>query len=162
LHTWVGLFFVVIFAACTAPKNFTTDAQTPHGKPWQGRINITVQSDPPRSMSASFSLEGDAQNGELHLFSPLGTTLASLQWRPGGARWLQDGQLREYDSIAQITEEITGAALPMVAMFDWLEGRLAPSSGWQADLSALASGTLVARRVFPEPFVVLRIKLDTP
>ena len=64
--------------------------------------------------------------------------------------------------MAHLTEETTGAALPMDAMFDWLEGRPTLSPGWQADLSALNQGSLVAKRTSPEPFVILRIKLDTP
>ena len=64
--------------------------------------------------------------------------------------------------MAHLTEETTGAALPMGAIFDWLEGKATASPGWQADLSALNQGTLVAKRVSPEPLVVLRIKLDTP
>jgi outer membrane lipoprotein LolB len=136
--------------------------QTPSTKQWQGRISVTVESDPPRNMSASFSLDGDARQGELNLFSPLGTTLATLQWNPSTTQWLQGSQQRRFDSMAHLTEETTGAALPMDAMFDWLEGRATPSPGWQADLSALNQGSLVAKRVSPEPFVILRIKLDTP
>jgi outer membrane lipoprotein LolB len=113
-------------------------------------------------MSAGFSLDGDVRQGELNLFSPLGTTLATLQWNPTITQWLQGGQQRRYDSMAHLTEETTGAALPMGAMFDWLEGKATASPGWLADLSALNQGTLVAKRVSPEPLVVLRIKLDTP
>jgi outer membrane lipoprotein LolB len=74
-------------------------------------------------MSAGFSLDGDARQGELNLFSPLGTTLATLQWNPATTQWLQGGQHRRYDSMAHLTEETTGAALPMDAMFDWLQGK---------------------------------------
>jgi outer membrane lipoprotein LolB len=137
-------------------------SQAPSTKQWQGRISVTVQSDPPRNMSAGFSLDGDARQGELNLFSPLGTTLATLQWNPTSTQWLQGSQQRRYDSMAHLTEETTGAALPMDAMFEWLEGRATPSPGWQADLSALNQGSLIAKRITPEPLVVLRIKLDTP
>jgi outer membrane lipoprotein LolB len=113
-------------------------------------------------MSAGFSLEGDARQGELNLFSPLGTTLATLQWNPTTTQWLQGSQQRRYDSMAHLTEEVTGAALPMDAMFDWLQGKSTHSIGWQADLSSIHQGTLLAKRLSPEPLVVLRIKLDTP
>jgi outer membrane lipoprotein LolB len=137
-------------------------AQAASAKQWQGRISVTVQSDPPRNMSAGFSLEGDARQGELNLFSPLGTTLATLQWNPTTTQWVQGSQQRRYDSMAHLTEETTGAALPMDAMFDWLEGKATASPGWLADLSTLQLGSLLAKRVSPEPLVVLRIKLDTP
>ena len=162
MRVWASLWLVVLLAACSTSAPNRLVLQTPSTKQWQGRISVTVQSDPPRNLSASFSLDGDAHQGELNLFSPLGTTLATLQWNPTSTQWLQGSQQRRYDSMAHLTEETTGAALPMDAMFDWLEGRATPSPGWQADLSALNQGNLVAKRVSPEPFVILRIKLDTP
>jgi len=162
MHVWASIWLVVLLAACATPAPIHSVSQAPSTKQWQGRISVTVQSDPPRNMSAGFSLDGDARQGELNLFSPLGTTLAKLQWNPTSTQWLQGSQQRRYDSMAHLTEETTGAALPMDAMFDWLEGRATPSPGWQADLSALNQGSLIAKRITPEPLVVLRIKLDTP
>jgi len=157
-----SIWLLVLLAACATPTPSRSVAQAPSDKQWQGRLSVTVQSDPPRNMSAGFSLDGDARQGELNLFSPLGTTLATLQWNPATTQWLQGSQQRRYDSMAHLTEETTGAALPMDAMFDWLQGKATASPGWQADLSALNQGTLIARRLSPEPLVVLRIKLDTP
>jgi len=162
MRAWVSLCLVVLLSACATPTSIRTNAQASIDKQWQGRLSVTVQSDPPRNMSAGFSLEGDAHQGELNLFSPLGTTLATLRWNPTTTQWVQGSQQRRYDSMTHLTEETTGAALPMGAMFDWLEGKATSSPGWQADLSALNQGTLVAKRVSPEPLVVLRIKLDTP
>jgi len=162
MRVWASIWLLVLLAACATPTPFRSVAQAPSDKQWQGRLSVTVQSDPPRNMSAGFSLDGDARQGELNLFSPLGTTLATLQWNPATTQWLQGSQQRRYDSMAHLTEETTGAALPMDAMFDWLQGKATASPGWQADLSALNQGTLIARRLSPEPLVVLRIKLDTP
>ena len=162
MRVWASIWLVVLLAACATPAPIRSVSQAPSTKQWQGRISVTVQSDPPRNMSAGFSLDGNARQGELNLFSPLGTTLATLQWNPTSTQWLQGSQQRRYDSMAHLTEETTGAALPMDAMFDWLEGRATPSPGWQADLSALNQGSLIAKRITPEPLVVLRIKLDTP
>jgi len=162
MRVWASIWLLVLLAACATPTPSRSVAQAPSDKQWQGRLSVTVQSDPPRNMSAGFSLDGDARQGELNLFSPLGTTLATLQWNPATTQWLQGSQQRRYDSMAHLTEETTGAALPMDAMFDWLQGKATPSPGWQADLSALNQGTLIARRLSPEPLVVLRIKLDTP
>ena len=162
MRVWASIWLLVLLAACATPTPSRSLAQAPSDKQWQGRLSVTVQSDPPRNMSAGFSLDGDARQGELNLFSPLGTTLATLQWNPATTQWLQGSQQRRYDSMAHLTEETTGAALPMDAMFDWLQGKATASPGWQADLSALNQGTLIARRLSPEPLVVLRIKLDTP
>ena len=162
MRVWASIWLLVLLTACATPTPIRSIAQSPSDKQWQGRLSVTVQSDPPRNMSAGFSLEGDARQGELNLLSPLGTTLATLQWNPTTTQWFQGSQQRRYDSMAHLTEETTGAALPMGAMFDWLEGKATASPGWQADLSALNQGTLVAKRVSPEPLVVLRIKLDTP
>jgi len=162
MRVWASIWLLVLLTACATPTPSRSVAQVPSDKQWQGRLSVTVQSDPPRNMSAGFSLDGDARQGELNLFSPLGTTLATLQWNPATTQWLQGSQQRRYDSMAHLTEETTGAALPMDAMFDWLQGKATASPGWQADLSALNQGTLIARRLSPEPLVVLRIKLDTP
>ena len=162
MRVWASIWLLVLLKACATPTPSLFAAQAPSDKQWQGRLSVTVQSDPPRNMSAGFSLDGDARQGELNLFSPLGTTLATLQWNPATTQWLQGSQQRQYDSMAHLTEETTGAALPMDAMFDWLQGKATASPGWQADLSALNQGTLIARRLSPEPLVVLRIKLDTP
>lgn len=162
MRVWASIWLVVLLAACATPAPIRSVSQAPSTKQWQGRISVTVQSDPPRNMSAGFSLDGNARQGELNLFSPLGTTLATLQWNPTSTQWLQGSQQRRYDSMAHLTEETTGAALPMDAMFEWLQGRATPSPGWQADLSALNQGSLIAKRITPEPLVVLRIKLDTP
>jgi len=162
MRVWASIWLVVLLAGCATPVPIRSVSQAPSTKQWQGRISVTVQSDPPRNMSAGFSLDGNARQGELNLFSPLGTTLATLQWNPTSTQWLQGSQQRRYDSMAHLTEETTGAALPMDAMFEWLQGRATPSPGWQADLSALNQGSLIAKRITPEPLVVLRIKLDTP
>lgn len=162
MRVWASIWLVVLLAACATPASIRPLAQGSSEKQWQGRLSVTVQSDPPRNMSAGFSLDGDARQGELNLFSPLGTTLATLRWNPTTTQWVQGSQQRRYDSMAHLTEETTGAALPMDAMFDWLQGKATSSPGWQTDISALNQGTLVAKRLSPEPLVVLRIKLDTP
>ena len=51
--------------------------------PWSGRLSLQVDSEPPQGFHAGFELLGNAQTGELRLFSPLGSALAKLpvgQW----------------------------------------------------------------------------------
>jgi outer membrane lipoprotein LolB len=55
---------------------------------------------------------------------------------------------------------VTGAALPVAALFDWLAGRAADVAGWQVDLSLREQGRLSARRDTPRPGAELRLVLD--
>ena len=111
-------------------------------------------------MSASFLLRGDINNGELDLYSPLGTTVAALQWSPQFVQLNDGSKIQFFSSLAALTEKTTGAALPIDAIFSWLQGRDARATGWQADLSDMPQGALTARRTTPIPEVTLRIKLD--
>jgi outer membrane lipoprotein LolB len=62
--------------------------------------------------------------------------------------------------MEDFTEQLTGSALPVSALFDWLKGKPHEAIGWQADLSTLQDGALIARRTTPLPAVTLRLKLD--
>jgi len=127
---------------------------------WRGRLALRVESNPVQSFSAGLELRGDAQVGELLLFSPLGTTLLAVSWRPGQATLRRDGGAREFDSMSTLTQEALGADLPMNALFAWLAGDNARIAGWQADLSGLGSGRLAARRSEPAPAAELRLILE--
>ncbi len=157
-----ALLMGLVLAGCTTPNHPTkavTADQASHPD-WQGRISVQVLGDAPSSMSASFVLRGDAHNGELDLYSPLGTTVGALQWTPQLVE-LSDGNKHQFfSSLAELTEKTTGAALPIDAIFGWLQGRDEQATGWQADLSAASQGTVTAKRTAPTPEVTLRIKLD--
>jgi outer membrane lipoprotein LolB len=164
---WFALLMGAMLAGCAAPSRTpqTLGSNSPSNLPaqlpeWQGRISVQVLGDTPSSMSASFSLRGNASNGELDLYSPLGTTLAALQWTPQLVQLSDGGKHQYFNSLAELTEKATGAALPVDAIFAWLQGRDVQATGWQADLSAVSQGTLTARRTDPAPEVTLRIKLD--
>lgn len=151
-----------MLAGCATPSRTpkATTSEQSNSQDWQGRISVQVFGDTPSSMSASFLLRGDANHGELDLYSPLGTTLGALQWTP---QWVQlnDGSKHQYfNSLAELTEKTTGATLPINAIFGWLRGLDEQATGWQADLSAISQGALTARRTAPAPEVTLRIKLD--
>ncbi len=111
-------------------------------------------------MSAGFSLRGNARHGELDLYSPLGTTLGALQWAPQTVQLSQNGSRQNFQSLSDLTEKTMGAALPIDAMFQWIQGNQATATGWQADLSSATQGVVTARRTAPLPEVSLRIKLD--
>ena len=164
---WLACLIWVLLAGCATPSrpsqaiNASSPANMSAQLPeWQGRISVQVLGDVPSSMSASFSLRGNAHNGALDLYSPLGTTLGALQWTPQRVH-LSDGSKHQYfNSLAELTEKATGAALPVDAIFGWLQGQDVQATGWQADLSAVSQGSLIARRTAPSPEVTLRIKLD--
>jgi outer membrane lipoprotein LolB len=158
-HGYVLLALAALLMGCASPARLPSSTSTQEQE-WQGRMSVSVQTTPPTHMSASFSLRGQAQNGSLNLYSPLGTTLATLDWTANAAYMQQGQQQQRFDSLEALTEQATGAALPVSALFDWLQGTPSPAPGWQVDLSTLAQGSLKARRFFPAPEVTLRIKLD--
>jgi outer membrane lipoprotein LolB len=146
-------------SACALPPRAPDTAGQSY---WNGRLGLQVDGDKPQSFSAGFELRGAPQAGELSLYSPLGATLAQLRWAPGMAELQADGQRREYPSIDALTQEATGTALPLPALFAWLDGQPADVPGWQADLSRIADGRLIARRSAPLPTAELRIVLQLP
>lgn len=126
-----------------------------------GRLALAVQDQPGQSFSAAFELRGRPQAGELTLLNPLGATIAVLRWEPGRAVLQRPGQAPQpWPSIEAMLEQVTGAALPLAALFDWLAGTPTQVPGWEADLSQLSDGRLRARRLAPPPQADLRIVLD--
>jgi outer membrane lipoprotein LolB len=123
-------------------------------------MTLQLQSEPPQQWHASFELQGSAEQGELLLLSPIGTTLAKLSWTPGAARLEQGGRTELSDKLSSLSERLGGTPLPVSALFEWLAGRPADVPGWQADLSGHAQGRLTAQRSQPAPVATLRILLD--
>ena len=159
---WLVLLMGVFLTGCATSIRTTEPINMEHAMSpeWQGRISVQVLGDNPTAMSASFLLRGNAKNGELDLYSPIGTTLGALQWTPQLVQLSDGGKHQYFNSLAELTEKATGAALPVEAIFAWLQGEQANVTGWQADLSNVSQGSLFARRTAPAPEVTLRIKLD--
>jgi outer membrane lipoprotein LolB len=127
---------------------------------WSGRLALQVAENQSQSFSAGFELKGNAREGELTLFSPLGGTLALLSWAPGSATLKNGGQVRQFESLDALVTHATGSALPVAALFDWLRGVNTPVPGWEADLAQLGQGRLHARRLQPPPEADLRVAID--
>ena len=140
--------------ACATPRTPPSTAF------WSGRLALQVQSEPARQWFANFELQGNADQGELLLLSPIGTSLAKLSWTPRAAQLEQGGRTLHGASLSQLSERLSGTALPVAALFDWLLGKPADAPGWQADLSGHAQGRLTAQRLQPSPAATLRIVLD--
>lgn len=127
---------------------------------WSGRLALQLQSTPPQNWSASFELQGSAEQGQMVLLSPLGTTLAKLSWSPRSALLEQGADKTESSNLQSLSQKLTGTDLPIHAIFEWLQGRETSARGWDVDLSALNEGRLSARRMAPAPEALLRILLD--
>ena len=139
---------------------------------WQGRLALRVAPDGPlaqgesgaqpqaQSFSAGFELTGNAQTGSLLLFSPLGTTVAELNWTAQTATLRANGETRPFGSLAELLKEATGTEIPVASLFAWLAGDNAATPGWLADLSQHALGRVVARRSAPLPAVELRLVIE--
>lgn len=127
---------------------------------WSGRLALQVEDQASQSFSALFELRGSAQSGGLVLISPLGSRLAQLDWKDGHAQIVTGAQeVRTSDSLENLLQNVTGTRIPIAALFSWLQGTQATVPGWQADLSGLTEGRLIARRDDPAPKATLRIAL---
>lgn len=154
-----GLIASILIAGCASPKRAegTFDTQSEF---WSGRLGLTLESEPPQSYSAGFTLTGNARAGELSLSSPLGSTLAVMHWQPGQALLRQGDQISSFGSVDELAASVTGTPLPVRALFGWLNGEPQAVEGWHADLSRLSDGRLTARRLMPLPTAELRVVLD--
>lgn len=129
---------------------------------WSGRMSLRVDSAPPQSFSAFFDLRGNPRTGQLQLTSPIGSTLGLARWSPGEATLQSGSDIRQFDSVESMIEAATGAAIPLDALFGWLDGRQQSVAGWRADLSQVQAGRLQAVRESPTPSADLRIVFERP
>jgi outer membrane lipoprotein LolB len=158
LHAPLLAIFLIAGCAVNPRATGQNDQQR---EAWAGRISLQVASEPAQSFSAIFELKGRAENGELTLISPLGNVLGVLRWSPGQALLDRGNQnIQQFASIDELMERTTGAAIPLTALFGWLQGSNASVSGWSADLSRHGEGRVSARRTLPAPEADLRVVLD--
>ena len=127
-----------------------------------GRMAINERVDNGRRFSAAFELQGTATQGELSIFTPLGSVLRKLVWDAESARLLDGSSEQRFANLAELSRAALGTELPIAALFDWLEGRATEVAGWQIDLSRHAQGRIMATREAPAPAVELRVVLDLP
>ena len=154
------VFAIILVAGCTRSVS-TTALNELKEDFWAGRISLHVQSEPEQSFSAVFELRGKVERGELTLTSPLGNMLGVLRWAPGEAVLDSGGgKVQRFDSVDTMMAQTTGAAVPLSALFAWLQGDNAHVSGWSADLSRQGEGRISAKRTQPTPLADLRVVLD--
>lgn len=122
-------------------------------------MSLQVEGQASQSFSAAFELYGDARQGGLVLTSPLGSRLAQVEWQDGHAQLTTAQEMRSSHSLDALLEDVTGAQIPVAALFQWLKGVHSTTPGWRADLSNLEQGRLVAHRDTPAPQATLRLAL---
>ena len=121
--------------------------------------------------NGAFELSGQPTAGQLGLSTPLGSLVARAVWRDGDVRLQTPEDERRFDDLDALTREMLGEAIPVAALFDWLQGKpwaqaahTAQGSGfeqlgWQIDLSHFGDGLIVATRK-AEPAVTLKARID--
>lgn len=150
----------ILIAGCAHPISATA-LNEQKNELWTGRISLHILSEPEQSFSAGFELKGKPSLGELTLISPLGNVLGVLRWSPGKAELDSGNQkIQHFDSVDALMAQATGAAVPLTALFAWLQGDKANVSGWSADLSRRSEGRISAKRAQPAPQADLRVVLD--
>lgn len=154
---------LLLLAGCATPRTSRNAAvQTSSSSSWSGRLSLRVDDTASQSFAALFDLNGTPERGTLSLTSPIGSTLADLSWTPTEALLRSGGQTRRYESVDALVTAATGAAVPVRALFAWLDGRDEDVTGWRPDLSRIADGRLNAVRETPSPRAELRVIFDRP
>lgn len=153
------LFALFLIAGC-AQQPLAKAPASQEAAAWRGRLALRIDDPEHPSFYASFELTGHARAGELLLSSPLGNIVASLRWTPQAAFLRSNGETRQFDSLDALAAEAIGTPIPIATLFQWLDGREAVAPGWQADLSQLPQGRLLARRTYPAPVAELRLILE--
>lgn len=146
-----------LLIGCVQAPQRPTDASQQY---WSGRLALHIEAEPAQSFNAGFELTGSAQAGMLTLHSPLGNTLAELRCTAHHAQLSNGTEQRQAGTLEQLLRELTGTDIPVQALFAWLQGQDMPAAGWQADLSRLAEGRLLATRHSPAPPATLRLILE--
>lgn len=157
-----ALLVTAVLAGCSTPSQRNLPAEDSAGSIetqvfYRGRLALKIDSDeasdsgPPKgqSFSAGFELVGNPQTGSLMLTNPLGSVVANLRWSQGTAELQANGARQSFESLDALLKHVTGTAVPVDSLFNWLAGKGAAAAEWQADLSQIANGRLTARRNLP-------------
>ena len=112
------------------------------------------------SLTAGFELTGNAIEGELTLYTPIGGTAAVLTWSKIDATLFSQSERRHFPSLKALIEQATGTDVPVGALFAWLSGANASAEGWTVDLRDYPNGRITANRTDPGPAAELRVVLE--
>ncbi|HWR79568.1 MAG TPA: lipoprotein insertase outer membrane protein LolB [Pseudomonas sp.] len=142
------------------PKPSPESADIPR---WNGRLSVRVdatESLASQSFSSTFELQGKAEQGQLHFYTPLGSTAAVIVWTGEQASLTSGSDVQSFRGIDALIARVLGTTVPVSALFAWLAGDPASPDGWQVDQSQFASGKITARRTSPAPQAEIRVILE--
>ncbi len=152
----IALFFI---AGCASGIR-STESFNAEEAIWQGRLAVRVSGDSPQSFSAQFALQGNSERGILSLYTPLGSTVAQVQWSDRGAFLTGEGEPRHFETVGALTQTLTGAELPIGALFAWLQSGRIEAAGWQVERADREAGVLVAHQQNARNSVDLKLLLE--
>ncbi|MDO7649248.1 MAG: hypothetical protein MUQ58_01190 [Burkholderiaceae bacterium] len=152
---WLLVCAATLVGCASAPK-----PQHPEDGAWHGKLSVVLETTPRQRQRVDFDLYGSANRGELHLLSPLGTTVAQATWAPGKATIRKGNEVAAFDSLDALSREMLEAPLPVAALFGWLKGMDAPAPGWRVDLCQVGKGRVQAVREWPQPTAKLNLVFE--
>ena len=159
----IALIAIFLIAGCASLTGARGQYQSDSPQ-WHGRLAVRIEaeakSSQPQSFAAEFELSGTPLTGELILYTPLGTTAATLSWTPLTAVMRTPSEIRTFESLDALIRQAVGTDIPVAALFAWLAGEDMKVAGWRADLSQHADGRITARRTEPAPVAELRLVLE--
>lgn len=113
-----------IVAGCAAPGKIGPDTDTAFQR--TGRFAITVKSlnGAQDAVQGGFAWQDTGSVLTLDLANPLGTTLARVTVRDGGAMLTHSNGAHEYAADADsLVEKVLGSPVPVSGLRDWLHGK---------------------------------------
>jgi outer membrane lipoprotein LolB len=157
----LGTVLIIFFTAGCATVLSPELQLSAYASPWHGRLSLKTDLEPgqKQDFSAEFELTGNAETGDLNLYTPLGSTAAAITWSPHLASMHANGEVRYFGSLNDLLKNVVGAELPIDALFAWLSGERMWASGWRADLSQYYRGQIKANRQEPSPATELNLLL---
>lgn len=172
------LLVALALLGCASLEPQTSPLATTGELRLSGRLSVQATGSSGRAAggNAGFELAGNPTAGQLELSTPLGSLMARARWREGSVLLQTPDSERSFDDLDALTRELLGEAIPVAALFDWLQGRPWPQApsrplpsgsgsagfeqlSWRVDLTQREQGLIVATRL-SEPPVILRARLN--
>ncbi|MEF2269352.1 outer membrane lipoprotein LolB [Janthinobacterium sp. LS2A] len=96
-----------------------------------GRLNVVYQKDDkPESATVNFNWQQTAQRTDVTLYSPVGSTLATIVVTPQQAVLTQSGKApRSAPDVDALSAQLLGWSLPVSGLRDWLQGHAVGADG---------------------------------
>lgn len=118
------------FSSGAAPS---TQAVAPYREQLEltGRLNVVYQKDDrPESATVNFNWQQTAQRTDVTLYSPVGSTLATIAVTPQQAVLTQSGKApRSAPDVDTLSAQMLGWSLPVSGLRDWLQGYAVGADG---------------------------------